>query len=88
MRSVASLPEYSTVVAQTFSHCGEFYAAAARRGEVAIWPARQVPPSAINQCLRVNKKNPRIYIKLTRVPNNNPAIFFGQLKSVDSLFHY
>lgn len=35
MRSVASLPEYTTVVAQTFS--AQFYAAATRAGEVAIW---------------------------------------------------
>lgn len=36
MRSVSNLPEYTTVVGQVFS-CGQFYAAATRAGEVAVW---------------------------------------------------
>jgi hypothetical protein len=45
MRSVASLPEYTTVVGQAFSPCGQFYAAATRTGDVAIWRTGQVPKS-------------------------------------------
>ncbi len=37
MRGVLSLPEYTTVLGQTFSSCSRFYAAATRAGDLAIW---------------------------------------------------
>jgi hypothetical protein len=42
MRGVLSLPEYTTVLGQTFSICSRFFAAATRAGDLAIWRTGQV----------------------------------------------
>ena len=40
MPSVASLPHYTTVLAQTFSQDGEYYAAGTAAGDLAVWKVR------------------------------------------------
>jgi hypothetical protein len=40
MPSIASLPEYTTVLAQVFSPDGELYAAATLAGDLAVWRVR------------------------------------------------
>jgi hypothetical protein len=40
MPSIASLPEYTTVLAQVFSPDGDLYAAATLAGDLAVWRVR------------------------------------------------
>lgn len=42
MPSVASLPHYTTVLAQTFSQDGEYYAAGTAAGDLAVWKVSQL----------------------------------------------
>jgi len=42
MPSLRSVPEYTTILAQVFSPCGQYYAAGTVEGQVAVWKVSQL----------------------------------------------